>query len=115
MAGLPRAFGPDVTDSIMRFAVGYPRDRLRDIVNAIERIEHHNDSSSLLEWRYNGTHRPGLMVAISHRGRHNSFSRWELRDEDRAKYYGEFCESCGQKNRKYNTLNSDLQLLLRRR
>ena len=39
MAGLPRALGPEVTDRIMRLAVGYPRDRLRDIVNAVERIE----------------------------------------------------------------------------
>ena len=94
MAGLPRSFGADVTDRIMRFTVGYPRDRLRDIVNAIERIEHHNDISSLLEWRYNGTHRPGLMVAISHRGANDSFSRWEILDEDRVKYYGDFCDAC---------------------
>ena len=37
MAGLPRSFGPDVTDSIMRFAVGYPRDRLRDIASTVTR------------------------------------------------------------------------------
>ena len=94
MAGLPRSFGADVVDLIMRFAVGYPRDRMRDIVTAIKRIEHHNDTSSLLEWRYNGTHRPGLMVAISHLGRPDSFSRWELRDKDRVKYYGDFCDTC---------------------
>ena len=27
----PRSFGPDVTDNIMRFAVGYPRERFSDI------------------------------------------------------------------------------------
>jgi hypothetical protein len=37
MAGLPRSFGADVTDRIMRFAVGYPRDRLRDIASTISR------------------------------------------------------------------------------
>ena len=94
MAALPRSFGPDVTDSIMRFAIGYPRDRLRDIANAIKRIEYHNHTSSLLVWRYNGTIGIGLGVAISHRGRSDSFSRWELRDEDRVKYYGEFCDAC---------------------
>ena len=35
MAGLPRSFGPDVSDNIMRFAVGYPRDRLRDITSTV--------------------------------------------------------------------------------
>ena len=39
MAALPRRFGPDVTDSIMRFAVGYPRDRLKDIMNIVARKE----------------------------------------------------------------------------
>ena len=39
MAGLPRSFGPDVTDIIMRFAVGYPRDRLRDIVSTVTRYD----------------------------------------------------------------------------
>ena len=37
MAGLPSSFGADVTDRIMRFAVGYPRDRLRDIASTISR------------------------------------------------------------------------------
>ena len=39
MAGLPRSFGADVTDRIMRFAVGYPRDRLRDIVSTVTRYD----------------------------------------------------------------------------
>ena len=39
MAALPRSFGPDVSDTIMRFAVGYPRDRLRDIMNNVTRTE----------------------------------------------------------------------------
>ena len=37
MAALPRSFGPDVSDTIMRFAVGYPRDRMRDIMDKIVR------------------------------------------------------------------------------
>ena len=94
MAGLPRSFGPDVTDIIMRFAVGYPRDRLRDIANAIERIEHYSTAISLIEWRYNLL-RWWLMVAISHVGAQasDSFRQWELRDEDRVKYYGDFCDA----------------------
>ena len=39
MAALPRRFGPDVSDTIMRFAVGYPRDRLRDMGASIKRKE----------------------------------------------------------------------------
>ena len=95
MAALPRRFGPDVTDSIMRFAVGYPRDRLRHIANAIEHIEHHSTAISLIEWRYNQM-RWWLMVAISHVGTQacDSFRQWEARDEDRVKYYGEFCDAC---------------------
>ena len=94
MAGLLRAFAPDVTDSIMRFAVGYPRDRLRDIVNAVERIEYHIHTGCILEWRYDGTYIPGLMkVFISPRWC-DAFYRLKRQDEDRAKYYGEFCEAC---------------------
>ena len=98
MAALPRRFGPDVSDTIMRFAVGYPRDRLRDIANDIERIEYHDHTSSLLHWRHrrrhHGTMGTVLSVAISHRRRSDCFIRWELRDEDRVKYYGEFCDAC---------------------
>ena len=90
MAALPRSFGADVTDCIMRFAVGYPRDRVRDIVSAIERIEDHGNITSLLEWRYNGKRVVGLLAI----DRPNPFGRWEIRDEDRVKYYGDFCDAC---------------------
>ena len=93
MAALPRSFGADVTDCIMRFAVGYPRDRVRDIVNAIERIERHGNISSLIEWRYNGKTVAGLVLIRCIDGR-DSFRRWDLRDEDRVDYYGDFCDAC---------------------
>ena len=91
MTALPRSFGADVTDRIMRFAVGYPRDRLRDMVSATERIESRDDNSSLISWRNDGAI---LMVLISHRRRADSFARWELLDEDRVKYYGDVCDAC---------------------
>ena len=55
MAGLPRSFGPDVTDSIMRFAVGYPRDRVRDMMAIVKRSEkHYHDNipdDVVVSWR----------------------------------------------------------------
>ena len=59
MAGFPRAFGPDVTDRIMRFAVGYPRDRLKDMTATVKRRERYypiprdsSDSGDLrVSWR----------------------------------------------------------------
>ena len=77
MAALPRRFGPDVSDTIMRFAVGYPRDRLRDIANNIERIEHHNYWCSLVEWRPKEWRR-WLMVVAPSVGTRDCFRRWEL-------------------------------------
>ena len=91
MAALPRSFGADVTDCIMRFAVGYPRDRVRVIVSDIERIEHHDGDSSLIEWRYKGT-RP-VWVLITNTCS-DTFYRWKHRDKHRVKYYGHFCEAC---------------------
>ena len=84
MAGLPRALGPEVTDHIMRLAVGYPRDRLRDIVNAVERIENHNiPGGCLIEWRYNGASIPGLMMVHIAPRWDDSFRRLETQDEER--------------------------------
>ena len=91
MAALPRSFGADVTDCIMRFAVGYPRDRVRDIVSDIERIEHHDGASSLIEWRYNGTRPVWVLSSSTCR---DSFIRWKLLDEARVKYFGDFCDAC---------------------
>ena len=89
MAGLPRALGPEVTDHIMRLAVGYPRDRLRDIVNAVERIENHNNPGGgcLIKWRYNGADVLGLPLFFCIAPRwcdwRDSFCRLEREDEVR--------------------------------
>ena len=55
MAGFPRSFSADVTENIMRFAVGYPRDRLRTIASAIERREKHMKKSprAMVIWTVN--------------------------------------------------------------
>ena len=86
---------PTVTDQIMRFAIGYPSDRMRDIVNSVERIEYHTvPGGCLIEWRYNGTYIPGLMMVHIAPRWNDSFRRWKTRDEDRVKYYGDFCDAC---------------------
>ena len=59
MAALPRRFGPDVSDTIMRFAVGYPRDRLNDIMNSVTRTEKSSLSRFLpgdriVKWKWPG-------------------------------------------------------------
>ena len=57
MAALPRRFGPDVTDSIMRFAVGYPRDRLNDIMNSVTRTEkscRYLPEDRVVKWKWPG-------------------------------------------------------------
>ena len=35
---------PTVTDQIMRFAIGYPSDRIKDMMARVERIECKDDS-----------------------------------------------------------------------
>ena len=35
---------PTVTDQIMRFAIGYPSDRIKDMMARVERIECQDDS-----------------------------------------------------------------------
>ena len=52
MAALPRSFGPDVSDTIMRFAVGYPRDRMRDIMDKIVRTEETGDCDRTIQWKW---------------------------------------------------------------
>ena len=37
---------PTVTDQIMRFAIGYPSDRIKDMMARVERIELQADSDS---------------------------------------------------------------------
>ena len=81
---------PTVTEEIMRYAIGYPSDRLRDIAKQIKRTERQNSRGDLLI-EYEGTH---LMLLWTHDGQHSPFFRHERLDEARAKYYGEFCESC---------------------
>ena len=46
---------PTLTEEIMRYAVGYPRDRLRDVAAGIERIErfrHSVESSSSIVFKH---------------------------------------------------------------
>ena len=67
MAALPRSFDPDVSDTIMRFAVGYPRDRMKDMMTGVRRKDvifrvsskflhpKLRDPRSLTDWSSTGT------------------------------------------------------------
>ena len=93
MAGLPRSFALDVTDAIMRFSVGYPRDRLRATAGAIQRSELEDDQGKcLVEWTYNGEHLPILL--FDRNGDCNTFGHLKYLDQARVKYYGECCDAC---------------------
>ena len=75
MAGLPRSFNADVTENIMRFAVGYPRDRLRSIASAIERREKQYVHRAYVGWAVNTDQLTEKLPTIcnwSRRGPHKS-------------------------------------------
>ena len=72
MAALPRNFSPDVTDIIMRFAVGYPRDRVRGMMATVKRKEKPKGEDVVVSWRpYRGAKQIKMrlilgVVATSH-------------------------------------------------
>ena len=43
---------PTVTDQIMRYAIGYPGDRVKDMMARVERIEFQVDSDSDIVQKY---------------------------------------------------------------
>ena len=99
MAGLPRSFGSDVTDNIMRLAVGYPRDRLRDIASAVQRkVETDTTGYTLIEWIHTDNSRSYdkmlKMLLADRDGTFVALFHLEYLDEQRVKHYNDFCEPC---------------------
>ena len=93
MAALPRSFGPDVSDTVMRFAVGYPRDRLKATASALLRREVNRGGKCLVEWIYEDNSM--LTLLFDRSGNSRDFDRLQYRELGRVIYYGDFCDACG--------------------
>ena len=97
MAALPRSFGPDVSDTIMRLAVGYPRDRLRDMGASIKRKEKGREltldpTECCVRWRT--PWRNFRMLFIGGRALGHEYARLEHDREAKLEDLAFTCDAC---------------------
>ena len=101
MAALPRSFGADVTDCIMRFAVGYPRDRVRNVMSSLKRKEVQGSFvwSTVLwyRWRNVSTGEPFPLVRCDFTSRGefawNRFP-WQRNGKELRQHMAFACDAC---------------------
>ena len=94
MTAFAHRFSKDVTDLICEFVGRHPRARMREMASAVKRTEERqrgDPGRCLIAWTYTG--KPLPMLFFDH-GKCRAFRCWEHLDEQRVKYYGDFCESC---------------------